>query len=144
MKLTWNGIRVLTDPSLKDGEWYMVSTPPGAVSNGTEVLTLDRLREAKRLLQASGHFPPGPLTCNECGGTMTNHANGCTWIDYIAAVAFPSSLEGESWGGVTIPNDVADFGHGVNPEPACECGSEKTFGPGAPHSGWCPKADRAG
>jgi hypothetical protein len=31
-----------------------------------------------------------------------------------------------------------------DPQPACECGSEKTFGPGAPHSSWCPKADRAG
>jgi hypothetical protein len=24
--------------------------------------------------------------------------------------------------------------------PACECGSEKTYGPGSPHSRWCPKS----
>ena len=35
------------------------------------------------------------------------------------------------------------FDYTTNQARRCECGSEKTFGPGAPHSVWCPRAARA-
>lgn len=34
---------------------------------------------------------------------------------------------------------VTDWAGSIPPEPRCECGAEKTGGPG--HSYWCPKGD---
>jgi hypothetical protein len=62
----------------------------------------------------------GPI-CPACA-TLGGHTAGCPWTMYAPA---------------SLPTEPAPV-----PVKRCECGSEKTYGPQATHSDWCPKGLR--
>jgi hypothetical protein len=55
----------------------------------------------------------------------------------------PLVIDDETPGSMELPEGWTTFNPQWEPvAPKCECGSEKTYGPDAPHSTWCAKAKK--